>query len=208
MARKKKKRDKKWMWVAKPGDRIFVSRTAAIPSKQLSRGDFRALEEVVNIYSKMLGDVLPHASRNIIENYYRLKNKKYRELRSIYPDIPSHYIYGVCQDAVERVSSLRRNRARQYSREIFNELVKHLGLGKKDLRSKRIVRHLWKKSWEIAQHQVELEMSNGILVPRINSVSLLLVDDHLWKPVNPTKIRINGVENIFFTSAAINTNRD
>jgi hypothetical protein len=78
----------------------------------------------------MLGDVLPHASRNIIENYYRLKNGKYRELRNIYPDIPSHYIHGLYQDAVERVSSLRRNKARQYSREIFDELVKHLGLGK------------------------------------------------------------------------------
>jgi transposase len=44
-------------------------------------------------------------------------------------------------------------------------------------------------------------------VPRINSISLGLVDDHVWKPVNPTKININGFENIFFTSAAINTHR-
>jgi putative transposase len=161
----------------------------------------------VNIYSRMLGDVLPHASRNIIESYYRLKNEKYHELRSMYPNIPSHYVHGVCQDAVERISSLRRNRARQYSREIFDESVKHLGLGKRDLRGKRIVRHLWRRSWEIARHQVDLEMSNGILVPRINSVSLWLVDDHVWKPVNPTKIDINGVENIFFTSVAINTHR-
>ncbi len=56
------------MWVAKPEERIFVGRTAVIPSKKLSRREFRALEEVVNIYSRMLGDVLPHASRNIIEN--------------------------------------------------------------------------------------------------------------------------------------------
>jgi hypothetical protein len=79
----------------------------------------------------MLGDVLSYASRNIIENYYRLKNGKYRELRNMYPNIPSHYIHGVCQDAVERVSSLRRNKARQYSREIFKEIVRHLGLGEK-----------------------------------------------------------------------------
>ena len=110
-----------------------------------------------------------------------LENERYRELRNIYPNIPSHYIHGVCQDAVERVSSLRRKRARQYSREIFDELVKHLGLRKRDLRSRRVVRHLWKKSWEIARHQVDLEMSDGILVPRINSVSLWLVDDRLWK---------------------------
>ena len=118
------------MWVTKPGDRIFVSRTAFLPLKKLSRRDFSVLEEIVNIYSRMLGDVLTHASRNIIENYYRLKNERHRELRNIYPDIPSHYIYGLCRDAVERVSSLRRNRAGQYSREIFDELVKHLGLGK------------------------------------------------------------------------------
>jgi IS605 OrfB family transposase len=207
MSRRMKKSEKKLMWVAKPGDKIVVSRTAVIPSKKLSRRDFKVLEEVVNIYSRMLGDVLPHASRNIIESYYRLKNEKYRELRNIYPDIPSHYIHGLCQDAVERVSSLRRNRARQYSREIFDELVKHLGLGKKDLRSKRLVRYLWRRSWEMARHQVDLEMKEGILVPRINSVSLWLVDDHVWKPANPTKININGVENTFFTRVAINTHR-
>jgi hypothetical protein len=44
-------------------------------------------------------------------------------------------------------------------------------------------------------------------VPRINSISLWQVDDHVWKPVNPTKININGVENAFFTSIAINTHR-
>jgi putative transposase len=131
MARGKKKRDKKWMWVAKPGDRIFVSRTAVLPSKQLSKREFRALEEIVNIYSKTHGDVLSYASRNIIENYYRLKNGKYQELRKVYPNIPSHYAHRVCQDAVERVSSLRRNRAGQYAEEIFDELVKYLGLGKR-----------------------------------------------------------------------------
>jgi hypothetical protein len=206
-AKARRRSGEKWEWVIKPGDKIVVSRTAVIPSKKLSRREFRALEEILNIYGRMLENVHPHASRNIIESYHRLKNEKYRELRNIYPDIPSHYIHGVCQDAVERVSSLRRNRARQYSREIFDELVKHLNLGKKDLRSKRLVIYLWRKSREIARDQVDLEMMEGILVPRINSVSLWLVDDHEWKPVNPTKIRINGVENIFFTRVAINTHR-
>jgi hypothetical protein len=79
---------------------------------------------------------------------------------------------GFCQDAVERVSSLRRNKAGQYAEEIFDELVKHLGLGKKDLRGRRVVRYLWRRSWEIARHQLDLEMREGILAPRINSVSL------------------------------------
>ena len=51
-------------------------------------------------------------------------------LRDIYLNIPSHYTHGLCQGAVERVSFLRRNKVGQYSREIFNEIVKHLGLGK------------------------------------------------------------------------------
>jgi len=206
-AKARRRGGEKWEWVVKPGDKMVVSRTAVIPSKKLSRRDFKVLEEVVNIYSRMLGDVLPHASRNIIESYYRLKDEKYHELRNIYPDIPSHYIHGLCQDAVERISSLRRNRARQYSREIFDEIVKYLNLGKKDLRGRRIVRYLWRRSWEIARHQVDLEMMEGKLAPRINSISLWLVDDHVWKPVNPTKIRINSVENIFFTRVAINTHR-
>jgi putative transposase len=50
-------------------------------------------------------------------------------------------------------------------------------------------------------------MMEETLAPRINGVSLWLVDDHVWKPIDATKIRINGVENIFFTSAAINTHR-
>jgi hypothetical protein len=89
MARRRKKRDKKWMWVAKPGDRIFVSKTAILSSKKLSRKEFRVLEEILNIYTKMLENVPPHASRNIIENHRILRNEKYHELRNIYPNIPS-----------------------------------------------------------------------------------------------------------------------
>jgi predicted metallo-beta-lactamase superfamily hydrolase len=67
------------VWVVKPGDKIVVSRTAVLSSKKLSRRGFRALEEFANIYSKMLGDVLPHASKNIIENHHILRNDKYQE---------------------------------------------------------------------------------------------------------------------------------
>jgi IS605 OrfB family transposase len=86
-------------------------------------------------------------------------------------------------------------------------LVKYLDLGKRGLRGRRIKRYLWRRSWEIARHQVDLEMIEGILAPRINSVSLWLVDDHVWKPIDATKININGVVNTFFTSVAINTHR-
>jgi hypothetical protein len=42
-------------------------------------------------------------------------------------------------------------------------LVKYLGLGERDLRSKRLRRHLWRRSWEIARDQIDLEMIEGIL---------------------------------------------
>jgi hypothetical protein len=69
MAGRMRKNDKKWMWVAKPGDKIVVSRTAFLPSKQLSRREFRALKEILNIYSKMLWIC---ASPRIQEYYWEL----------------------------------------------------------------------------------------------------------------------------------------
>jgi hypothetical protein len=55
-ARAKAERRKKsnGEWIIKSGDRIFVSRTAVILSKQLSRKEFSVLEEIVNIYSRCL----------------------------------------------------------------------------------------------------------------------------------------------------------
>jgi transposase len=50
-------------------------------------------------------------------------------------------------------------------------------------------------------------MVDRTLMPRINGASLCLIDNRVWKPVNPTKTRINGFENTFFTSVAINTHR-
>ena len=49
MARGKRKRDRRWMWVTKPGDKIVTSRTAILTSKKLSRRGFSVLEEIVNI---------------------------------------------------------------------------------------------------------------------------------------------------------------
>jgi hypothetical protein len=58
-------------------------------------------------------------------------------------------------------------------------LVKYLDLGKRGLRGRRLARYLWRRFWMVAWHQVDLEMMEEILAPRINSVSLWLVDDHV-----------------------------
>jgi hypothetical protein len=49
-AKARRRGGEKWEWVIKPGDKVVVSKTAVIPSKKLSRRDFKVLEEVVNIY--------------------------------------------------------------------------------------------------------------------------------------------------------------
>jgi hypothetical protein len=47
----------------------------------------------------------------------------------------------------------------------------------------------------VAWYQVDLEMMEEILAPRINGISLWLVYDHVWKPATPMKISIDEVEN-------------
>jgi hypothetical protein len=57
-AKARRRGGEKWEWVIKPGDKIVVSRTAVIPSKQLSRKGFKAPEDTVNIYTRMLGEMI------------------------------------------------------------------------------------------------------------------------------------------------------
>ncbi len=200
--------DEKWEWAVKPGERVVVRRTVILISKQLTRKEFRTVEEALNIYTRMLEITAPYASRNMIENHYRLKDEKYHELRRMYKHAPSHYVHGVCRDATNRVLSLKKNKTRHYTHEIFEELVKHLGLNSQDLmKSRRLRKHLWGKAREIARYQVDLEMRDGILVPRINNVSMWLVDDRVWKPLDVREVIVNDVKTLFFTKVAINTHR-
>jgi hypothetical protein len=70
MAGRKKKRDKKWIWVAKLGDRVLVSRTAAIPSKQLSRRGSGHWKRSLTYIARCLEMANPHIQEYNRESSY------------------------------------------------------------------------------------------------------------------------------------------
>ena len=72
----------------------------------VSRGNLAVLKEVHSMYKFMLECTLDYALENNIKSFTKLKAKPYRKLRSMCPELPSHYAYTVCQDATTRVKSL------------------------------------------------------------------------------------------------------
>ncbi len=121
-----------------------VARTVVVKSARLPRKVFRLLVELEGIYRNMVEQLTLYAVRNNIKSFIKLKALKYREMRNLYPQLPSHYVYTACQDASTRVKSFLR--------------LKKLGLAEREY-------------------------------PEIRRVSIWL-DDHLWKPVGLTFIRI------------------
>jgi IS605 OrfB family transposase len=85
-----------------------------------------------------------------------LRALKYRELRALYPQLPSHYAYTICQDASARVKSFLRLKKKCLTKREYPE-VNRVSIWLDD--------HLWKikslTSIEIATHKgwitIELE---------------------------------------------------
>ena len=133
-----------------------VTRTVVVKSTPLPRKVFRVFVELESMYRNMVEQLALYAVRNGITSFTRLKALKYRELRPLYPQLPSHYTYTACQDASTRVKSFLR--------------LKRRGLAKSDYPAVNRVSiwlddHLWKvrslTSIGIATHRgwiaVELE---------------------------------------------------
>jgi len=96
----------------------------------------------------MVEQLVMHATRNNIKGFTRLKALKYREMRNLYPHLPSHYVYTACQDASTRAKSFLR--------------LKKLGLAERDYPGVRRISiwlddHLWKPdgltSIKVATHR-------------------------------------------------------
>ncbi|RLG80549.1 MAG: transposase [Thermoprotei archaeon] len=123
-------------------------RTVMVKSVNLSRKVFRVFVELEGMYRNMVEQLTMYAVRNSIKSFTRLKALKYREMRSIYPQLPSHYIYTACQNASTRAKSFLR--------------LKRLGLVEREYPIVRRVSiwlddHLWKPngltSIRIATHK-------------------------------------------------------
>jgi len=124
-----------------------IVRTVIVKVK-LPRKAFRVFIELEDIYRNMVEQLVLYAVRNNIKSFTKLKALKYREMRSLYPRLPSHYVYTACQDASTRAKSFLR--------------LKKLGLAEGDYPEVRRVSiwlddHLWKPngytSIKIATHR-------------------------------------------------------
>jgi len=108
------------------------------------------------MYRNMVEQLVLYAVGNEVASFTRLKALKYRELRSQYPQLPSHYAYAACQDASTRTKSFLKRRRKGLARRDYPE-VNRVSIWLDD--------HLWKMrsltSIEIATHRgwnaVELE---------------------------------------------------
>ena len=89
-----------------------VVRTVVVKSTPLPRKVFRVFVELEGMYRNMVEQLVLFAVRNNIASFTRLKALKYRELRSLYPHIPSHYAYTACQDTSVRVKGFKKLKKR------------------------------------------------------------------------------------------------
>ncbi len=87
-----------------------VTRTVIVGSTKLPRKVFRLLVELEGMYRNIVEQLVMYAIRNSVKSFIRLKALKYHEIRNLYPQLPSHYIYTACQDASTRAKSFLRLR--------------------------------------------------------------------------------------------------
>jgi putative transposase len=133
-----------------------VTRTVIVKSTSLPRKLFRVFIELEGMYRNMVEQLVLYAVRNGVTGFTRLKALKYRELRSLYPQLPTHYAYTACQDASTRAKSFLKRRKRGLAKRDY-PLVNRVSIWLDD--------HLWRMksltSIEIATHRswvtIELE---------------------------------------------------
>jgi len=87
---------------------LRVVRTVIVRSTRLPRKVFRVFAELEGMYRNLVEQLAMYAVSSGVKSFTRLKALKYREMRSLYPYLPSHYVYTACQDASTRAKSFIR----------------------------------------------------------------------------------------------------
>jgi IS605 OrfB family transposase len=127
---------------------IELTRTVVVKSTPLPRKLFRVFVELEGMYRNMVEQLTLYAVRSGIASFTKLKALKYRESRSLYPQLPSHYAYTACQDASTRAKSFLRLKRRGSAKRDYPE-VNRVSIWLDD--------HLWRvrslMSIEIATHK-------------------------------------------------------
>ncbi|WP_240910905.1 hypothetical protein [Thermococcus sp. MV5] len=81
-----------------------LTRTVVLESLSLTGKKFNAIKEVYDEYSEILTFLTDYAVKNHVKSHLKLRKLFYGKLKEEY-DLPTHYYYTVCQDAVTRAKS-------------------------------------------------------------------------------------------------------
>ena len=86
-------------------DALIVTRTVIVRSERIPKKLFRIFVELEGMYRNIVEQLVIYSAREKITSFIKLKALKYREMRNLYPHLPSHYVHTACQDASTRVKS-------------------------------------------------------------------------------------------------------
>ena len=152
----------------------------------VSKRNMIVLREILSMYKSMLKYTLNYALENNIKSFTKIKAKMYRKLRSLYPELPSHYAYTVCQDVSTRVKSFLKLKRKGLTYTDKPE-IKRVTLWLDD--------HLWKLN---GYTEVKIATHKGwiILAIRPHKLYWKYMNRPEWKLCNEAKLKINsnGVE--------------
>jgi len=141
---------------------------------------FRVFVELEGMYRNMVEQLVLYAARNGVTSFTRLKALKYRELRYLYPQLPSHYAYTACQDVSTRVKSFLRLKKKGLAKRDY-PLVNRVSIWLDD--------HLWKMkslmSIEIATHKGSVTIE---LEPHKQYWRYL---NSGWRPASEAKVKLD-----------------
>ncbi|MFA4805179.1 RNA-guided endonuclease InsQ/TnpB family protein [Pyrococcus kukulkanii] len=142
-----------------------VVRTVVLKSERLPKKVFKIFVELEGMYREMLLQTVLFAVQNGITSFVKLKAEKYSFLRKLYPQLPSHYAYTVCQDSALRVKSFLKRKKKGFAEKEYPE-VRNVSIWLDD--------HLWRAGLtfiKIATHKGWIEVG-------------LEGHKHYWKTVN------------------------
>ena len=142
-----------------------VVRTVVLKSEKLPKKAFKTFVELEGMYREMLIQTTLFAVQNEITSFVKLKSEKYKFLRKLYPQLPSHYAYTVCQDSALRAKSFLQRKKRKLVKKDYPE-VKNISIWLDD--------HLWKPGltiMKISTHGGRIEVG-------------LETHKYYWKTIN------------------------
>jgi putative transposase len=116
-------------------DALIVTRTVIVRSERISKKLFRVFVELEGMYRNIVEQLVIYSAREGITSFIKLKALKYREMRNLYPHLPSHYVHTACQDASTRVKSFLKLKKEESTNKKYPS-VKRISI--------RLDDHLWR----------------------------------------------------------------